>query len=81
MEEALNNSFNILYGVRANGYRVEIGRNLQVGRELTVNDQIRSFVALELDFPRGLAMNSVGYEFTVGTDMVRAEVQKWGGKE
>ncbi|MDO4792230.1 MAG: SpaA isopeptide-forming pilin-related protein, partial [Buchananella hordeovulneris] len=79
-EDAFNDASNVLYGVRADGLRVQIGRDLDIGTKVTIDDPNRVFNSLKLEFPAGLPMNGVGYTTTVGTNFTAEENSMWVAK-
>lgn len=72
---------NVLYGIQEDGAKVELGRNLKIGDRVVIDDKVRRYSSLQLDFASPLVMDNLSYRFRVSAYPTAAETAKWESGE
>lgn len=79
--DAINNQINtkenILYGIKEDGTRVEIARNIKTSDTISLNDKTRQYTGLEVEFPSPIRLDNATLNYIVGLNLMDTEWQKF----
>ena len=86
VEERINATSNIVWGVTESGEKVELARDIDLSQKVSVNDTTRRFDRLEVEFTTPLVMDNFDLEFKTSAfplpeDRARWERQEYGAQQ
>ncbi|KRN89569.1 hypothetical protein IV53_GL001247 [Ligilactobacillus ceti DSM 22408] len=69
------NSKNVLYGIKEDGSKEVIAKNIKYQQKITIDDKQRKYVKLSLEFEKPLILNNMNLQFYTGTQPTKQVIQ------
>lgn len=75
--EKLNSTDNVLYGIKEDGTKVELAKNVKYRQVVSIEDTSRQYKAIRLEFAEPLLMDNVNLSIVTGVKLTESELEKY----
>ncbi|QPK94282.1 hypothetical protein HCQ94_00770 [Actinomyces sp. zg-332] len=75
--DSINNTPNVLYGVKDDGTKVELAKNVQLEQKIDINDPKAEYAKLLLEFSKPIVLNNMVLTYNIGLAPTADEIQKF----
>lgn len=77
MQDALKNTPNTLYGIKEDGSKVVLAKNIKVGTYIDILDSSRQYKELNLVFDAPITLDNANLNFDTYTGLTKSELKKF----